>query len=364
MWTAWNLHHRHGREKCWPMTKRSSGQRQKYVPTLIPFFVSDRWKIFQEQQKDGKAKLKISRSNSSFQDAVGLDGEPIEIEWQTCQCSTALSGTRMTQHVLRMPKKSGITPWNSCKDIARFWVQDRKKSGMAIPTIKKDSGVAPPTKWYTNSKRLVILSSKAPVLWRWFLIQNSCSTQFTLWITSELRIGVINSPWQNKKKDKSVLLWTSKFWPQWNQKKWNCWYLLRPRHLETGCREAGKEGSAYTTLWKNSSNILCLRWRRTKFDRMQTTDGREITPLCRDYSSSWTYRTTRALSANPEGTIIGPVLELHVIKNSFLTDMAKKLQFNHLQTQNTQLTLLFPEKKSVFWMKFMITDKSSGPAMN
>ena len=51
----------HGRDRYWPMIKRSSGRRQKYVSTMIPIFASDRWKIFQEQQKDGKAKLKISR---------------------------------------------------------------------------------------------------------------------------------------------------------------------------------------------------------------------------------------------------------------------------------------------------------------
>ena len=60
MWNAWNIHHRHGRDQYWPMIKRSSGQRQQYVSTLIPFCVSDRWKIFQEQYKDGKAQLEIS----------------------------------------------------------------------------------------------------------------------------------------------------------------------------------------------------------------------------------------------------------------------------------------------------------------
>ena len=45
-----------------------------------------------------------------------------------------------------------------------FLVHDRKGSGMAIPTIKKDSGIAPPTRCTAIQKRLVILSSKAPVL--------------------------------------------------------------------------------------------------------------------------------------------------------------------------------------------------------
>ena len=62
LWNAWNIHRHHWRDQCWPMMKRSSGRRQKYVSTMIPFFVSDRWKMFQEQQKDGKVKLKISKT--------------------------------------------------------------------------------------------------------------------------------------------------------------------------------------------------------------------------------------------------------------------------------------------------------------
>ena len=40
----------------------------------------------------------------------------------------------------------------------------------------------------------------------------------------------------------------------------------------------------------------------------------EITPLCREYSSSRSYPKAQALSEIPEGTIIGPVLEVHVVK--------------------------------------------------
>ena len=38
------------------------GEGKSMCLRWVPFFVSDRWKIFQEQQKDGKAKLKISKS--------------------------------------------------------------------------------------------------------------------------------------------------------------------------------------------------------------------------------------------------------------------------------------------------------------
>ena len=39
-----------------------------------------------------------------------------------------------------------------------------ERDGMAILTIKKDSGISQPRKWYSNEKKLVILSSQAPVL--------------------------------------------------------------------------------------------------------------------------------------------------------------------------------------------------------
>ena len=37
-------------------------------------------------------------------------------------------------------------------------------------------------------------------------------------------------------------------------------------------------------------------------------------PLCRELSSSRSYPKTKALAAIPDGTIVGPVLEVHVVK--------------------------------------------------
>ena len=130
------------KQRYWPMIKWSSGRRQKYVSTLIPCFASDRRKIFQEQQKDGKAKLKISggirrimvqwdsaekRLNSSGKIPRILDIvkflKKSRKTWRqrtssqktsrtgssSCQCSTTMRGKRMMIIVLRMPKTSGIT---------------------------------------------------------------------------------------------------------------------------------------------------------------------------------------------------------------------------------------------------------------
>ena len=61
MWNAWEIHHRHERDQCWQMMRRSSGRRQEYLSTLILFTVLLRRKKVQEQQKSGKANLKTLR---------------------------------------------------------------------------------------------------------------------------------------------------------------------------------------------------------------------------------------------------------------------------------------------------------------
>ena len=49
--------------------------------------------------------------------------------------------------------------------------------------------------------------------------------------------------------------------------------------------------------------------------RPDEDDGwRTITLLCREYSSSRSYWKTKVLAAIPEGTTIGPVLEVHIVE--------------------------------------------------
>ena len=109
--------------RSWPMIKKSSGRRQKYVSTLILFFVSDRWNMLQEQQKDGKAKLKISRS-SSYLDAedfviFSFSRDPERLgDKRTSSQKTSRTGSsslfmfndierKKNDEIFRMPKKSG-----------------------------------------------------------------------------------------------------------------------------------------------------------------------------------------------------------------------------------------------------------------
>ena len=60
----------------------------------------------------------------------------------------------------RMPRKSRITQRGPYEDIGLFWVEVQKRGGTMM-----DNGTVQPTKWYSNSKKLVILFSQPPVLW-------------------------------------------------------------------------------------------------------------------------------------------------------------------------------------------------------
>ena len=71
---------------------------------------------------------------SSYRDAVGLDGESIEIEWNIFPGFSSLSLLREIQNDLETKKiRRGVFK----QDIGRFWVQYRKNSNMAIPMINR-----------------------------------------------------------------------------------------------------------------------------------------------------------------------------------------------------------------------------------
>ena len=146
-----------------------------------------------------------------------------------CLRSMTSSEKIMMRNASRMPSKSKITRTGFYRDIGLFWVQVRKRKFTLAHRM--DNGTVQPTKWFTNSKKLVILFSQLPVLWveefwkkekgrstihfngEFFLwTQNSYSKQFILWIrptfTRLLRIGVTNLLWRRQKENTFSHLWT------------------------------------------------------------------------------------------------------------------------------------------------------------
>ena len=110
--------------------------------------------------------------------------------------------------------------------------------------------------------------------------------------------------------------WTSQysceqqdFWPSWNRKKYNSWYLHRHSQLETGCQRESWVSTSWpvryswhTCAKKLTSSILLQLGSSTKFDQMGATDGEQIAPLCDwEYSISRYYPKAQALAAIPEG---------------------------------------------------------------
>ena len=154
--------------------------------TQIPFCVLVGWNKNQEQQKDGKAKLKISKC-SSYQDAVEIDGEAIEFEEKNipgfsslsilqeiqkdlagkssrigsslCQCSMTLIGKKNEENCISNAEKIKNYAMNFSQGPWTFLGME------VLLTLKKENVIPQPTKWYSDSKKLVILCSKVSVPW-------------------------------------------------------------------------------------------------------------------------------------------------------------------------------------------------------
>ena len=126
-----------------------------------------------------KGQVEDLRMYSPYQDAVKIDGEAIEFEWKIF---TGISTLTILHEIQRDLDQKNIQPedfsdriifmsmfndivWKtddenrvynaekvndyakkSYQDIGHFEVQGRKRDGMAILPIQKDSGIAQPTK--------------------------------------------------------------------------------------------------------------------------------------------------------------------------------------------------------------------------
>ena len=382
MWNAWNIHHHHGRNQCWPMIKRSSGRRQTYVPTLIPFFVSEKAKDISGATARWTGQVKDLKKYSSYQDAVGIDGEATELEWKfsqdfhhclffkrsrktwieitsstkssrtessSCQCSITLSGERMMRIAFRMPIKSRITRWNSRKDNWTFLGpgSEEKWNGNSSYAQKQKNGILQPTKWYSDSKKLVILYSKVSVPWSRGTLKQKKSKSAILFnenlmktellfqathsvnqlnITEQWRIGVINSVWQKKKKRRVAVPVDNKILT-----------MVEPQEVELLVSPPTQAPGKMVHGGALSFQILEKKVQRTQLCekaffqhlviagnyckiRPNADDGwGRVTPPCREYSSSRSYPKTTALSPVPEGTIIGNGRANFSVDNKLLT---------------------------------------------
>ena len=242
-------------------------------------------------------------------------------------------------------KRSRITQWDLRKDIGHFWVHCRKRDGMAILTIKKDNGIAQPTKWYSDSMKLAILSSKYHSLqWRFYgcgiLVPKSSFCQSA----QCLRIGVISSHWQKKEKDESGFIVDNKILT-----------VVEPEEVKLSVSlptQSGTEKKFWASKhWKRrhslhnyvkklSSKILWFPRLRTKFDQMQMTDGDKL-PVCAElFRVLDLIRKPVLWQLFPKAQSLDQFWKFILWK--FVTDMEQKLRFHQSQTQRTHLALYYP----------------------
>ena len=268
------------------MIRRSSGQRQEYVSTLILFYVLARRNKVQEQQKSGKANLKTLRCIHhikmqwesmekqldssgkkprffnivhSSRDPERLDTEehPTEgTESSSCQCSTTSCGNQMIGIASQTERMSRITRSSSFQDSGRFLVRAQGRHGTEVLTINRDSAISSEIRWYNNSKKQDTLFPWAPVLWieefwnedktkvPFTSVENPrtrnsffrrCILQLSSVSTEQRRTGVLSSAWRMKRKDQMQFLWTVKCWLLGSQQKWKG----SPQTQAPGNREQG-----------------------------------------------------------------------------------------------------------------------------
>ena len=126
------------------MKEQSSCQKQRYTSSLILWFVLERYILL--RYRSGKTKLDGSDSKD-YQKLNGIDGEPVEFEWNIFPGHTILDllhevhrkmaqmkperlderRRELQKSVFRTPWKLRLTHTDSRRDIGHSSDQERKK---------------------------------------------------------------------------------------------------------------------------------------------------------------------------------------------------------------------------------------------
>ena len=128
-----------------------------------------------------------------------------------------------------------------------------------------------PKKWYSGSKKLVIFSSldhkilkhKNKYSKHGTLISSSsfCESDQCLCSSNGL---VLSIRFDRRKKNESLVLWTTQFWPWWNE-KWKRSYLFRTTWKQDARRRElpsiGKEDTDDTIMRKSLIPASCDSWK-------------------------------------------------------------------------------------------------------
>ena len=330
MWNAWDIHHHHERDESWQMIRRSSGQRQEFLSTLILFYVLVRRNKVQEQQKSRKANLKTSRCiphikmqwesikkqlNSrgksqifsivhSSRDPGRLDTEERPTEgtessscpWSTTSCGNQMIGIASQRREceglrVAVPSRTLDVSWSRLRhDMGQWDLTENKMVQRFKETrhpIFSQASVLWIEEFSNEDKRKVPFTSIENPRTRNYCFQTMHSATQHRIHGAATNIGVLSSAWRLKRKDQLEFLWTVKCWLLWSQKKWNG----SPHTQAPGDREQGH--SSFRVLEnrvqmtqlceKASFQYLVSAGNTTRYNLMEKMNG-EKSHLCCGYT--------------------------------------------------------------------------------
>ena len=101
MWIRLKVQFPHGRDQFCFMIKWSIGQNQRHLFTQTLFNTWGSCQIFQKQTEDGKAKWQTFNWPLLTKELLGIDGEPIEFEWNIFPRHTSLEMLQKIQNDLQ-----------------------------------------------------------------------------------------------------------------------------------------------------------------------------------------------------------------------------------------------------------------------
>ena len=263
MWNAWSIYSSHS----WARSVLANGQaitwaRAKVYVHADSVLCVGQMRDTPEALERWKGQVEGLRLYSSYYDAVGIDGEAIEFEWTIFPGFSSLSILREIQRDLEKRKiqpeefKDRLIFMSMLNDIE--WETNNENCISNAEKVKNYAmrvsqghwtflGPGSEEKWYGSSYH----AQKGQ--WQWLYsrqygatIQRNCSA---------LSRGILK-----QRRDEEVLLWTTRSWPSWNQKKYNTWYLLRREQLETGCQKESRASTKWAVRcsWHHHAKILSI----------------------------------------------------------------------------------------------------------
>ena len=84
------------------MIKQSSGPKQKCMSTQIQSCVCERCIVIQKRMKKWKSQIKAFQQSNEYAELSGIDGQPIEFEWNIFPGFTSIEFLRKIQEDLEV----------------------------------------------------------------------------------------------------------------------------------------------------------------------------------------------------------------------------------------------------------------------